>query len=111
MKVRIGFVSNSSSSSFCLFGAYIKNEDIMKVANTDETEDIYELCEIITEKTDLKFEGRFDDYAEPCFGYYPNDQKEDETKAQFRERTEKALSELFGRPVKASYHTDGWFNG
>lgn len=49
MKIRNGFISNSSSSSFVLIGCRISDEDLAKALNVDDTDDLYD----VVNETDL----------------------------------------------------------
>lgn len=51
MKIRNGFVSNSSSSSFVLIGCEISNENLAKVFDVNLDDD--DLYEVIESETDL----------------------------------------------------------
>ena len=74
MKTRSGFVSNSSSSSFVLFGTY-----------TDA-----EVEEDVLEEHGLQmFES---DEDGPCIGVDPDEMKSKETLTQFRERIAKQFA-------------------
>lgn len=45
MKIRMGFVSNSSSTSFCICGVYLTNTELKKHFNIDTIWDIETLTE------------------------------------------------------------------
>ena len=66
MKIRTGFVSNSSSSSFCIFGFHLKktSEEIAKLFNIEleHDNDVYELMEIIFRGEDIGWSAIFDEY-------------------------------------------------
>jgi hypothetical protein len=91
MKIRKGFVSNSSSSSFVAFGAELEQDDFIelyenamnkKVSEEDE-EELYNLCEELREKIDL--EVLYDDGGIIYIGRSFLDGKDDETFKQFRD--------------------------
>jgi hypothetical protein len=93
MKIRTGFVSNSSSSSFCIFGAVVPNDDSP------------------IKDTDIVYEYGISDYAEQILaGARPWDMKEDETRKQFEERITAKIKEIFG-DLKCFWHSDGGYNG
>jgi len=100
MKKRFGFVSNSSSTSFCLFCAYITDQDeINKIFDRD-----------IPKK--LQVEYPIEGEEEGIYvGLYPEDIKDDETGLEFKTRVQKSISDILGREVKCDWVTDGGYNG
>ena len=79
MKTRSGFVSNSSSSSFIVFGAYISDKESEKI-DTEKMEELgYEL-----------------NYSEDGYsiGCDPGEMKDEETLLQFKIRIAEEVSQL-----------------
>jgi len=77
MKIRNGFVSNSSSSSFCILGVQMKNTDKKSyIPGLKMEEGIYDYCE-----------------DEVFKGLYPWDIGDNETILQAKERILKILKE------------------
>ena len=130
MKVRMGFVSNSSSSSFCIYGAFLSEvplavKQYKKVAkvvdgdNEDEEDedeededyddDGYELMEHRASQLGLQCE-----YPEGYDGYYVglawSDIKDDETGKQFKERVEGLLTEFCGEKVECETHEEAFYS-
>ena len=95
MKIRSGFVSNSSSSSFLIYGTELtpKLEEALEAKYGDEDFDVYD----IMEKEDLRY------YPETEFGTVVGidftDMGEDETPRQFKARVKTKLEEVFGVPI------------
>lgn len=104
MKIRNGYVSNSSSSSFCLYGIELSSEDFFKFVgiNTEDEDgdyDIYDEAENLFSKAkDLEKGLSYAvnrDYI--IIGKSPNLIKDDETGKEFKETVKKGINTLFGR--------------
>jgi len=95
MKVRNGFVSNSSSSSFCLYGIALEGTDDLErmgleITDKDEPwENIYELVG----KSGLQVVFDHDNDA-IYVGLHPDSMGLDETKRQFQTRVRELMTKL-----------------
>lgn len=90
MKIRTGFVSNSSSSSFCLFGVILDEEQQKKFPQSKWGEPIF------PEDFNLECEWGVGDIPDfhAIVGFQPSKMKDDETLHQFKERVHKELQKL-----------------
>lgn len=121
MKIRTGFVSNSSSTSFCIYGICmdedeIRNsivntenmteEDVVRLAKlklNDDIEDdgdIYEILEMLTNKYNLSF--HISEENECYIGRDFTSIKDDETGKEFKDSTVNILKAIFGDKIEAS---------
>lgn len=88
-------MSNSSSSSFCIFGTYLEGKN---------HEDIDELVEDIG-----LYASTGGDYSSGIYvGRELQTIKDDETGKQFKDSTEKLLKEKFGNNIKCSIIKREW---
>lgn len=135
MKIRKGFVSNSSSSSFCLYGVCIDESEMVKAfikkgygTEEDFEESIYEWLDDWSFEYDLKQKGlskeeievKLDDRPlsgfefEDMMGYSQflgiawNHIKDDETGAEFKARIEAKMKDIFGEDTECSTHAEAW---
>jgi hypothetical protein len=91
MKTRTGFVSNSSTSSFCLWGFEIEESDV----NFEDEDDrsYYNAHEFFTKNGIDCVCDSYDQYGF-LVGLSPADMKEDETLAQFKVRVVDSVNKL-----------------
>jgi hypothetical protein len=93
--MRHGFVSNSSSSSFCIFGTQIDSND----KNISDIDKLY--------STDLEHYQIYDD-GYIYIGLSWDKIKDDETGLQFKERVNEAINTLLGKKVECSTLERAW---
>lgn len=113
MKIRAGFVSNSSTSSFCIFG--ISDSDTKLPDRFDEeNEDGEEGWEAVVaelEKIDSRFVHECMDCDAHFLGIPFTAIRDDETGAQFKQKIKDALESVLGMSVKCAVHQEAWRNG
>lgn len=111
MKIRQGFVSNSSTTSFCIYGALIAPP---RDEAREETEEYYDAHEDMYEKCEkLGLECHSTPWDSDCYiGLEWYNLRDDETGAQFKARVEALLFTNFGiKPEACSTHEEAWRDG
>lgn len=105
MKIRLGFVSNSSSSSFCVFGTALSSDAYDNL--TDEQ------IKILSE-ANIDSHGSSDyDSGETMVGRSLTTIKDDETGLEFKTKVKEAMEKVFGDDISKSLSIceDAWYNG
>jgi hypothetical protein len=112
MKIRQGFVSNSSSTSFCIYGAIFEGDEILDLLHIeDEEPDYYETIDKIATELDLE-SGSADSEGDSFYiGKSWDGIKDDETGKQFKDSIENKIKGKFGNDIECSTHENSWYNG
>ena len=105
MKVRSGFVSNSSTTSFTIAGIGKEKSEILKIFSLEDEDAIYDL------EGDEVCVHNYQDAGIVYVGINIYSMKNDETMAQFLARAETVLSKKASKPITVDLITDGWRDG
>ena len=111
MKIRECLVSNSSSSSFCIFGTILSENCVEEFKKKFGDEDMYEIADkmIIDQKLDLSI------HCPPDYQYYLGRSwskvKDDQTGSEFKEDVKKQIAQLLGKDVELETLEEAWRDG
>jgi hypothetical protein len=108
MKLRQGFVSNSSTTSFCIYGIYISADDKSKVRNhfNKDVESLFRGTGL-----EVHYGSEYDDGM--YIGMPWTRVGDDQTGKQFKQAVEDALKAVLKDSVaiSCSSHKEAWYNG
>ena len=111
MKIRNGFVSNSSTSSFLIYGIVIDDTVGLPDAAKEDGLCEYFYHKIKQDKLDLEVHTP-DDYGSTYIGRSWAGVKDDQTGAQFKQDVFEQLSKLLGRTdIKCETCEHAWRDG
>lgn len=111
MKIRNGFVSNSSSSSFCIYGANGTAEDFGIVEPKDEKEaEDFEAYEELDKKcSELGLEMYAPEGGDFYVGRGWSSIKDDETGKEFKKSVKAALKKMAGKDIACDTHEEACY--
>jgi len=107
MKVRNGFVSNSSTSSFLIYGVCLEESELLDLLGLDEDADVWDVLEELEEELEMDYYSPYD-WGEHFIGLSWDTVGDAETGAQFKAKIEKKLKEKFGDDIKCDTHEGAW---
>lgn len=110
MKIRMGFVSNSSSTSFCVYGITTTRDVLMELWQREHFQTEWNLFEINYQETS---DGTWneDSTRRIVVGKELIECPDDMTMGEFKRYIQEFVTKWFGPDKKCSIHEESWFDG
>jgi hypothetical protein len=117
MKIRSGFVSNSSTTSFCIYGTHVEDRELLtkkmfKKHGVADTEDVYgeKFDELVTEaglEEHIGYDG-----SDTYLGVSLRHMDDNQTFGDFKKNTKEKIQTFLGKKtVKCEIHEEAWRDG
>lgn len=111
MKIRQGFVSNSSTSSFCIYGCEVPDSFIAKLRaleddeDNEEETDIWVLVDEFNKSSDTKLSYYDCDGYDHYIGVDAMSFRDNETGRQFKDRCQEAVQKFLGETIACGFES------
>ena len=119
MKIRKGFISNSSSSSFLMYGVYADADEILECLKATGfiPKDVEDIGEWYWDDGDTKLSAKGLNMESPyegenvVIGVSWSSIGDDETGKQFKDRIQKIIKEIMGDKFTPNTCSEAWRDG
>ena len=111
MKIRECLVSNSSTTSFCIYGTILNEDTVEKLKKKFDDDCMYEIADtmITDQKLDLSIHCPPDDQY--YLGRSWSKVKDDQTGKEFKEDVKNQIKQLLDEDIKLETYEEAWRDG
>lgn len=115
MKIRTGFVSNSSTSSFCIYGCFLDQDKAIKlfvkagILTEPAANNSWGACQMGADEIGVKFYTGESDLG-AYFGFDFTNIPDDVNVGEWKQEKEEVLKKIFGEEISCYVYLEAWAN-